>query len=450
MPHRAIAPAITTGLAVVGAGMIAATPVTAPVPGVPVPGIALAGAEEITLDLVRHGACCGPIVSGEIPGHSLTETGQDQAQAVADQLELTGPFAGIYAGEQARMPETAAPLAEALGLNVQTLPGLSELDAGIYEGAPLAGPGGILYELTVAAWALGLELEQMPGSHDFNGVVFDDSFSDAVHTIYDDTVSGGGPMTDAAFSGQAAISAWTLMHVDNPDVLFFVPRLFDQLAGKDFLPDTGVVEVKGDPDDGWTLVSWDGHDITQDPGLVTDLIVDVRNLLVPMQAAAWHLWDAVLHGDDLDQVFQDGLDDVGKAVSEFPQALLGDIASDTQTFFDDLFGGSGDGGAAQVSTADIQDAFEASDAVSFGGNPVVTEGAFAGALAHHLDFGGGDISADDVTDALSQAGISTETHDGEFAIDGFNFGPDDVAEALNNHLDVGGDDLLTTLVADLF
>jgi hypothetical protein len=455
MRHRAARLWITAGVALAGTSLVSVASVTPPVSDGDVCGIALtAGEEEITLDLVRHGETVGSnsVVGTAVPGPPLDETGQEQAQAVADELGPQGPFAGLYVGENIRMPETAAPLAEQLGMDVHTLSGLNELDGGIYEGDPLSALGGISYVLTLAAWAFGLEFVQMPGSHDFNGVVFEDRADDAVQMIYDNTISEDGPTSDVAFSGQATISAWTLLNVDNPDAYFFLPLLFDQLSGKDFLHEGGIVEVKGDPDDGWTLVSWDGHDVSSEPGLLTDLIVDVRNLIVPFQTAAWHLWEAVLSGDQyaMVQALQDGLDDVATAITRFPQALIDDITSDLKTLFDDLFAGPGDGGAAEVSTHDIENALDQSDGITFGDYPAVSEGQFASALADNLDFGNGDISADAVTAALSEAGIPTDTADGEFVADGLNFGPDDVAEALNTNVDLDDGDLSSTLIADLF
>jgi hypothetical protein len=326
-------PAVITGVALVGAGVIAVTPVTAPVTDIHVHGVQLtADEEQITLDIVRHGQTEGSnsIVGTAVPGPPLDDTGWEQAHAVADMLKDEGPYAGLYAGEQTRMAETATPLAHALGMDVQDihiLPGLNELDGGVYEGDPLSAPGGIAFVLTLAAWALGLELVTMPGSHDLNGVVFNDSFDNAVQKIYDNTISEDGPTTDVLFSGQASISAWTLLHADNPDVSTFIPLLLGQLSGEDFLPEGHDVVVKGDPEDGWSLVSWDGQGIPQDPDLLTSLIVDVRSLIVAPQEAGWHIWEAVLGGDQttITDAIQAGFSQVGDAIVQFPQSVISDL-----------------------------------------------------------------------------------------------------------------------------
>lgn len=330
---------VTAGVAICGASLIAVTPVAAPLPHVQVPDIQLAAGEEsITLDLVRHGETTGPneIVdttagNTSIPGPPLDATGQEQAQAVAQAIEAEygNSIAGIYAGENIRMPETAAPLADALGLNTQILPGLTEIAGGIYQGDALDSPGGILYELTLAAWAFGLYFVPLPGAPTLNGAAFEDAFSNAVQTIYDNTVSAGGSTTDVAVSGEAAITTWTLLNVNNPDVSIFLPLfIHDLLSGTDILSNAGQVVIEGAPGD-WTLVSYDGMAIPQDPGLLTELIVDVRNLITAPQLAAYNVFEALLTGDSttIEDAIQTGVSQIGTATTQFPVAVWDDIVS---------------------------------------------------------------------------------------------------------------------------
>jgi broad specificity phosphatase PhoE len=323
------------GVALVGASVIAVTRVTAPLPDVYAPDIALtAGDEQITLDLVRSAedARSEPVINPVIPGPPLTETGQQQAQALADMLAQQGDYAGIYAGQQIRMAETAAPLADQLDMSTQILPGLNGLDAGIYDGLPIVSPGGILFALTSAAWILGLEFVPVPGSSDLNGVAFEDRFNDAVHTIYDNTVSGDGPSSDVAVSADQAILTWTLMNVNNPDFATLIPLLVAAVHNggnpENILPPTGIVELQGDPEDGWTLVSFNGQPFPQDPGLATELFVDVRDVITAPQTAAWHIYEALLGGDPdtITDAFQTGLHNVGEAIVQFPESVVNDIA----------------------------------------------------------------------------------------------------------------------------
>jgi hypothetical protein len=352
---------LTASVAVAGASVIAVTPVTAPPPKIQVPDVQLtAGDGDITLDLVRHGdnlahggttsaASDGgqgsePIAGGP-PGAPLSALGQQQAHEVAQDIlsKYDHDIAGVYAsGEEPRMYETGQPLADALGMDVQTLSGLNEIDGGIYAGNTLDSPAGILYLLTLAAWAFGFEYVQLPGSPDVNGVVFDDIFSDSVQSIYDDTATADGPTTDVAVSGEAAITAWALMNANNPDFSTFLPIFLDELQGKaTFLPNVGQVVLQGQPGD-WTLVSFNGIDVPQQPDLLTALFVDLRDLITAPQTAGWHIYEALLGGDSttIENAIQAGFSEVGSAIVQFPQSV-----------FDDIVGALGDGSDAAAGPA---------------------------------------------------------------------------------------------------
>ncbi len=125
--------------------------------------------------------------------------------------------------------------------------------------------GGALYLLAPVLWTLGLDfVPQLGSTVDPNGIAFDESFSGAVQSIYDGSVgTDAGTVTDAVFSHEAAIAIWTLMNVNNPD---FSLVLQEFLNTGELLPYTGQVVVDGSPGD-WSLVSWDGTPVPQDPGL---------------------------------------------------------------------------------------------------------------------------------------------------------------------------------------
>ena len=92
------------------------------------------------------------------------------------------------------------------------------------------------------------------------------------------------------FSHEGAIAIWTLMNVNNPDFPLVLNELF---STGELLPYTGQVVVDGEPGD-WTLVSWDGTPVPQDPGLATDLFVDFRNLIEAPQFAGYDIYEALL------------------------------------------------------------------------------------------------------------------------------------------------------------
>ena len=260
-------------------------------------GSAMAWADDgsIVLDFVRHGESGDmTVVNTLVPGPDLTDTGEQQAEDLVNAMSGNG-IDDIYASTMIRSQETAVPLAEALNLaDPSDLPGLNEIDAGIFEGIPVnVGDlplGGALYLLAPLAWTLGLDfVPQLGSTVDPNGVAFDESFSGAVQSIYDGSVgTERGTVTDAVFSHEGAIAIWTLMNVNNPD---FSLVLQEFLNTGELLPYTGQVVVDGSPGD-WTLVSWDGTPVPQDPGLPTELFVDFRDLITAPQFAGYDIYEA--------------------------------------------------------------------------------------------------------------------------------------------------------------
>jgi hypothetical protein len=299
-------------------------------------GSALAWAADgsIVLDFVRHGQSvdnAAGIIDTQPPGTDLTATGEEQANTVAQaiQAEYGNSIAGIFASEEARAQETAAPLAELLNgtLPVQILSGLNEIPAGAFNGDPVNSLEGILYLLAPVAWVFGDVLVPEPGDPSVNGVTFDEGFSNAVQTIYDGTVGGGGSGTpaDVAFSSEGAIAVWTLMNVNNPDFSVLLQELANTGG---FLSNAGQVVVEGSPGD-WTLVSYDGTAVPQDPGLPTELFVDFRNLIESPQFAGYDIYQALLTGNSatIDSALQTGISQVDTALAQFPVAVFDDIVS---------------------------------------------------------------------------------------------------------------------------
>jgi hypothetical protein len=110
-------------------------------------------------------------------------------------------------------------------------------------------------------------------------------------------------------------------------------------------PEDGIVVVRGDPEDGWTLVSFNGYPFPQDPGLLTELFVDVRNLIMAPQIAENHIVEALLGGDPttIGNALQAGVENVGKALLQFPESVINDIVGALQ---------DGAGAAAGQATGD--------------------------------------------------------------------------------------------------
>ncbi len=200
-------------------------------------------ARTITLTFLRHAesqANADGVIDTDIPGPGLTELGEGQAQQIAHQLGRN-KYDGIFASTMVRTQQTAAPLAERLGKQVQVLPGLREINAGWYQDKPNSMAKST-YLVAPADWLKGDLGNAIPGS--VTGKQFNDQFTAAVQKIYD-----SGLKNPVAFSHAESIMYWTLLNVNNPN---------DNLVTEHPLPNIGRIVVKGNPTSGWTLVDWDG------------------------------------------------------------------------------------------------------------------------------------------------------------------------------------------------
>jgi len=198
---------------------------------------------SITLTFIRHAESesnAHHMINTDVPGPSLTEKGQGQAEQLAHQLSRNN-FDGLYASDMVRTQQTAAPLAHALGKHVEVLPGLREIDAGWYNDTPTKRASST-YLLAPADWLNGDLNDSVPGS--ISGKKFNDEFTAAVQKIYDSRNT-----KPVAFSHAESIMYWTLMNVKNPK---------DSLVTSHHLPNLGRVVITGSPSTGWTLVEWDG------------------------------------------------------------------------------------------------------------------------------------------------------------------------------------------------
>jgi Histidine phosphatase superfamily (branch 1) len=338
---------VIAAVVLVGAGVIAVTPTRAAVVHVADIQLTAGDATDIVIDIVRHGQRMPPFnevvtPSPDYPGPPLSDLGQQQAVDVANQLhnELGDQVAGIFSGQAIRDMETAAPFAglENMANDVQILPGLNEIDSGIYAGDALSSPGGFLYLATPLLWSLfGLVSIPIPGSvEDPNGIVMNENFTDAVDTMYNaamanPVVSDNGQITDVAFNNEADVAAWVTLNVKNPDISYLLPlslqTIFDADDGYPLLPNTGIIQIEGNPTDGWTLVSWNGYPIPADPGLLTKLLMDLRELIIAPQTAEWNVYEALLGGDPatIESAVVTGVQDVGGAIVQFPESVFNDI-----------------------------------------------------------------------------------------------------------------------------
>lgn len=198
---------------------------------------------NVTLTLIRSAeseATATGVLNTEAPGPSLTQAGQQQAEALANRLK-SNQYDGVYASQLVRTQQTAAPLSKTLGKEVKVLPGLDDIQSGWFNDSP-ATKANDTFMVAPLDWINGNRDFAIPGGP--NGNQFNGKFSEAVQRIYD-----SGNNKPVAFSSGAAIMTWTLMNVRNPK---------NSLITDHPLPNASRVVITGNPLTGWTLVDWDG------------------------------------------------------------------------------------------------------------------------------------------------------------------------------------------------
>jgi len=218
----------------------------------------------VRLYLIRHGQTPAN-VAGELdtapPGAVLTDLGRAQAEALVSVL-AEEPVAAVYASPLRRTQLSAAPLAAALGLEVQVQPGLEEVRAADLE-MHTDEEAVAAYLGCLAGWILGDLDRAMPGGHD--GHVFLERYDAAVHAI---AARHSKDETAVVFSHGAAIRTWTAIRAGGIDPQTITERR---------IMNTGAVVLEGDPTSGWQVVRWSGdplggeqladraaHDVTGD------------------------------------------------------------------------------------------------------------------------------------------------------------------------------------------
>lgn len=206
---------------------------------------------------MRHGQTPSNVegrLNTAMPGPGLTKLGMRQAAQVPVALR-NDIVDGIYVSRLLRTHLTAAPLAADRGIDAIELPGIHEIAAGSLEDDNDEDSLRI-YHRTALAWGVGDLDAVMPGAAD--GHEFFARFDADIARISEEfTTAGhraGAPDPGAAVvvSHGAAIRVWLAGRVTNVPPQFLGARQIDN---------TGVIEIEGTPDEGWTLLSWQGSPV---------------------------------------------------------------------------------------------------------------------------------------------------------------------------------------------
>lgn len=367
--YRAFALAWLTAVVVAVAPM-------APAPAVRMLGVLLT-AQDIVLDIIRHGEDAPPLTVPFSPpgtmGVGLSANGVLEAATTANNLALAlgvpggnlalgypdAGIAGIFSGPDTDSQATAAPFALLQGLSPTVLPGLIEVDGGWSAGAPVGSLAGTLYGLSSFLWTIGLDtVLPIPGADHYNGLVTADAMSGAIQTIYstvtgsvDPLVSANGFVTAAAFGSSASTLVWVFNTVENPDLPVLLKGLLSPNSDgvPQPLPNAGVVELQGNPTDGWTLVNWAGTDVPDEDnmGFMGDLFKLWREIVLPPQVELDNVFQALLTGDltTIWTALQNGIENEFAALAQLPGLawnVIEDFPAEVQsifTFFGDVMAG---------------------------------------------------------------------------------------------------------------
>ncbi|WP_263863796.1 histidine phosphatase family protein [Mycolicibacterium mucogenicum] len=238
-------------------------------------------------------------------------------------------------------------MSQYLGLPITVLPGIQEIEAGMYEGTPeraaLFG-----YLTAPLAWAglsvtpppnvsfnpitpnLDAFIPSAPGSTTgLNGHQFEDRVNGALQTIYDN-----GDRNAAVFSHGGTIMIWTMMNAKNLSVEQKI-MLFTQHP----LSNTNYVVVEGNPEDGWNLVNWNGVEIAgMQKGPIEQVLTQVRTLSRQLGGVVQDVATAFKTGDvgKILTAINHGAADALFSTTKFARAINAQVIGGVTTAIDNL------------------------------------------------------------------------------------------------------------------
>ncbi|MFI9023967.1 histidine phosphatase family protein [Streptomyces sp. NPDC053560] len=197
--------------------------------------------------LIRHGQTpsnVGHLLDTTAPGPGLTELGEQQAAALPQRL-ADEKIDALYASTLVRTQLTAAPLAQARGLEVVVRDGIREITAGDLEMRGDAASND-QYQRVAFSWPAGRPELRMPGGE--NGTEMLARYDAVIEEI-----AASGVEAAAVVSHGAAIRTWSAARAGNLDADWAIAHP---------LPNTAVVVLEGTPATGWTAVTWSDLEMT--------------------------------------------------------------------------------------------------------------------------------------------------------------------------------------------
>lgn len=188
------------------------------------------------LILIRHGETQSNVdhlLDTAFPGAPLTEQGHAQAATLPERL-AGEPIEAVFASTLTRAQQTAAPLAEALGLEVEVIDGVQEISAGVEE----MNPDWSTYVAELNSWSPTNADSKLEGGE--SAREFMTRFTSAVTGI-----EARGYACVAIVSHGAALRVWGLAQQPEFGVVNAPP-----------LENTAWLVLDGSTRDGWTIEDW--------------------------------------------------------------------------------------------------------------------------------------------------------------------------------------------------
>ncbi len=204
-----------------------------------------ARADGLRLLLVRHGQTPSN-VRGALdtlpPGPGLTDEGLQQAAALAGRL-ADEKVLSIQASRALRAQQTASPLADRHGLDVEIATGTHEIQVGELEGNADAASRQRFDEV-YAGWHLGSPEVPMPGGE--TGEQALRRFFDSAQPLLEDVLTGSVVLV--SHGAMIRLVAGRL-----------APEVDGERANAAYLPNTGLIALEADSSSptGWRCTQWD-------------------------------------------------------------------------------------------------------------------------------------------------------------------------------------------------
>jgi probable phosphoglycerate mutase len=199
---------------------------------------------ETRVLVLRHGQSEGNVAqvwTSSLEGWPLTEHGREQARSAGERLAGRGVTA-LYASPLPRAQQTAAEVGAVLGLPVEDLAGVHELDVGVHEGEHDEKVGPVALRVFGAWWREEDLTAGFPGGETGLQIV------ERMRTALDSVADRNEGTTSVVVSHGGAMAVGLQSLCDNLDAMF---------VSQHILANCELVELRRDAD-GWHCDVWAG------------------------------------------------------------------------------------------------------------------------------------------------------------------------------------------------